>query len=87
MKKSFFTIAPVQAVDCSNVLPEWGDHHAVRRIFSIKRGKLYDITNRGLVKSVSLRRPGQKYSKRLWALQSIRDYLDSLLQAQSKDRH
>ncbi len=58
---------------------EWGDHHSVRRIFSIKRGKLYDLDRHGFVRSVSLRRPGQKFSKRLWHLQSIRDYLKSLL--------
>jgi hypothetical protein len=75
------------ASDCSVIRPEFGDHQAVRHIFSIKRGKLYDITNRGLVKAVSLRRSGQKSSKRLWALQSIRDYLNSLLQAQNDSEH
>jgi len=83
MRKSLFTIAPVQASDCTNILAEWGDHQAVYRIFSIKRGKLYALDRLGLVRSVSLRRPGQKFSKRLWSLQSIRHYLNSLLQAQN----
>jgi hypothetical protein len=83
MKNSLFTIAPVEASDCTNILAEWADHQTIYRIFSIKRSKLYDLTNRGLVTSVSLRRPAQKFSKRLWQVQSIRDYLNSLLQAQS----
>ena len=84
MRNSLFTIAPVEANDCTNIVAEWGDHQAVYRIFSIKRGKLYVLDHLGLVRSVSLRRPGQKFSKRLWHLQSIRDYLNSLLEAQTK---
>jgi hypothetical protein len=85
MRSSIFTIAPVEAGDSTNILPEWGDHHAVYRIFSIKRGLLYELNRLGLVKSVSLRRPGQKFSKRLWHLESVRLYLNSLLEAQTKD--
>jgi|HubBroStandDraft_6_1064221.scaffolds.fasta_scaffold140771_2 hypothetical protein len=77
-----FTIEPVRAGDTSNDLAEFGDHRAVFHTFGVKRGTLYTITNLGLVKSVSLRRPGQKFSKRLWHLQSIRDYLHSLMQSQ-----
>lgn len=85
LKNNLFTIAPVEAGDCTNILAEWGDHQAIHRIFSIKRGLLYELDRLGLVRSVSLRRPGQKFSKRLWSVQSIRDYLNSLLEAQTKD--
>jgi hypothetical protein len=85
MKNSLFTIAPVESSDCEDNPAEWGDHQTIHRIFSIKRGLLYKLDSLGLVKSVSLRRPGQKFSKRLWHLQSIRDYLNSLMQAQAKD--
>jgi|ERR1035441_5665891 hypothetical protein len=85
MKRSLFTIAPVEADDCTNMLAEWADHQTIYRIFSIKRGLLYELDRLKLVSSVSLRRPGQKFSKRLWSVQSIRDYLNSLLEAQTKD--
>lgn len=83
MKRSLFTIAPVEASDCTNVLAEWADHQTIYRIFSIKRGLLYELDRLKLVTSVSLRRPGQKFSKRLWSVQSIRDYLNSRREAQS----
>lgn len=80
-----FTTAPVAPGNVNGVLPEFGRHYDVRRIFGIPRGKLYEIDKLGLVKSVSLRRPGQKFSIRLWHLESIRAYLHSLMQDQSAE--
>ena len=78
------TSAPLQAGDATGVLPEFGRHHDVRRLFGLKRGKLYELTNAGLVRSISLRRQGQKHSVRLWHLASVRDYLLGLLEQQSE---
>jgi hypothetical protein len=71
--------APVEPGKFGQVLPEFGRHGDVRLIFGIKRGTLYTLTKAGLVKSVSLRRPGQKHSCRLWHMASIRDYLTGLM--------
>ena len=79
-----FTTAPVQAGDFSNITPEFGDYQAVRRVYSLKRGKLYQLTQLGLIRSVSLRRPGQKFAKRLWHMESIRNYLHGLMQKQTE---
>jgi hypothetical protein len=83
LKNNLFTVAPVELSDCTKILAEWGDHQTIYRIFSIKRGLLYELDRLKLVTSVSLRRPGQKFSKRLWSVQSIRDYLNSRREAQS----
>jgi hypothetical protein len=79
LKKDIFTVAPVEPGNFGQVLPEFGRHGDVRRIFGIKRGTLYTLTNAGLVRSVSLRRPGQKFSCRLWQMASIRNYLTGLM--------
>lgn len=78
------TTLPIQAGDFDSASVEFGDYHAVERVFSIKRGLLYQLTALGLVKSVSLRRPGQKFSKRLWHMESVRTYLNCLLDQQNQ---
>ena len=84
--KRLITMVPVQTGDFENSSVEFGDHQTVRRIHSIKRGLLYELTRLGFVKSVSLRRPGQKFSKRLWHMDSIRKYLHGLLEEQNQPK-
>jgi hypothetical protein len=55
--------------------PEFGDYKAVRRIYGLSRPYLYNLHKEGLIRSVSLRRPGTVQGKRLWVLASIRDFL------------
>ena len=75
-----FTATPVEAGNTASSVSEFGRHADVLRIFGIRRGKLYELWSRGLIRSVSLRRPGQKHSVRLWHLDSVRTYLKSLLE-------
>jgi hypothetical protein len=61
-------------------LAEFGRWQDVQRLFGIKRGTLYNMLAEGKVKSVSMRRKGNKHGCRLFHLASIRDYLHSLLE-------
>lgn len=54
---------------------EFGDFKTVRRIFGISRPHLYRLGAEGKIKSSVLRRRGALRGRRLWMLQSIRDYL------------
>lgn len=40
------------------------------------RSKLYELASAGLIRSVSIRQPGQVKGTRLFHLQSILDYID-----------
>jgi len=62
--------------------PEFGRWQDVERIFGIKRGTLYNLKNAGKIRSVSLRKPGQKFAVRLFHLPSIHDYLHRQMQQQ-----
>jgi hypothetical protein len=64
------------------ILPEFGRWQDVQRLFGIKRGTLYNLLSEGKVKSVSMRRKGNKQGCRLFYLPGISEYLRSLLQAQ-----
>jgi hypothetical protein len=64
------TPAPVAAQD-----PEFLDAAGVQARFSIRRSLLYELHNGGHIKSVSLRRRGQSRGKRLFSVDSIREFL------------
>jgi hypothetical protein len=55
--------------------PEFLDALGVQARFSIRRSLLYELHNDGHIKSVSLRRRGQSRGKRLFAVDSIREFL------------
>jgi hypothetical protein len=55
--------------------PEFLDALGVRERFGIKRSLLYELLGDGLIRSVSLRRRGQSRGKRLFCVDSIRDFL------------
>ncbi len=73
------TVAPVAAAQPSAAEVEWVDFHGAKRMFGLKRSLLYELAGHRLIKSVSLRRNGNIKGKRLWCVQSIRDYLNSQL--------
>jgi hypothetical protein len=77
-----YTTLPIQERPIPNEREEWGRYAAVFQRFGIKRGTLYNITADGMVKSVLLRRKGNKHGCRLWYLPSISKYLNSLMQQQ-----
>jgi hypothetical protein len=55
--------------------PEFLDARGVQARFSIRRSLLYELHNGGHIKSVSLRRRGQSRGKRLFSVDSIREFL------------
>jgi predicted DNA-binding transcriptional regulator AlpA len=57
--------------------PEFIDAKGVREIFGISRSHAYRLSQEGLIKSVSLRPPGAIKGKRLWVVDSVRQYITS----------
>jgi hypothetical protein len=55
--------------------PEFLDACGVHARFSIRRSLLYELHNGGHIKSASLRRRGQSRGKRLFSVDSIRQFL------------
>lgn len=43
----------------------------------VGRSKLYELAGKGLIRSVSIRQPGQTKGTRLFGLQSILDHIES----------
>jgi len=62
--------------------PEFLDARGVEGRFSIRRSLLYELHNGGHIKSVSLRRRGQSRGKRLFAVDSIREFLRKQMEGQ-----
>ena len=78
------TTAPVQATP-ANVAGEdveFLDAGGVHARFGIRRSLLYELHNGGLVMSVSLRRRGRSRGKRLFSVDSIREFLLSQMEAE-----
>jgi len=55
--------------------PEFLDAKGVEARYSIRRSLLYELHYGGHIKSVSLRRRGQSRGKRLFSVDSIREFL------------
>jgi hypothetical protein len=75
-----YTLNPVEPADPSELQPEFCRMGDLRKLFGITRSMGYLLMNEGLIRTVSLRRPGQKFSVRLVHLASVREYLNSLLE-------
>ncbi len=60
-----------------NSQPEWLRVSEACRSTSISKAKLYDLINRGLIRSVSLRERGQIKGTRLICADSLRRFLES----------
>ena len=76
-RKNFLSVttAPVTPGDFSDTAKEFGRTKDVERIFSIKRGTLYNAEKLGLVQGVLLRLRGQKTGVKLWDMQSIENWI------------
>ncbi len=77
------TTAPVHATPAfvAGQDPEFLDARGVEARFSIRRSLLYELHKGGHVKGVSLRRRGQSRGKRLFAVDSLRAFLASRMEA------
>lgn len=74
------TLQIVQSAEVTT-LPEFGDHRTCRTLFNLPRSTLYNLVAEGQIRSVSLRKRGNKRGRRLFDCASIRDYLKSLSQS------
>lgn len=74
------TTTPVRAGAITKAIPEFGRWRDVEHHFGIKRGTLYNLLKAGHVRSVSLRKPGQKFGCRLFFLPGIAEYLHGLME-------
>jgi len=72
------TTAPVTASPASDA--EFCDSPGAFARFGLRRSLLYELHHLGLIKGVSLRRRGTARGKRLWSIDSIRDYLVSQME-------
>src|SRR5437867_3228107 len=59
----------------STLDPEFVDCAGMKRVFSIGRSSAYELVNLGLIRSVCLRKPGNLRGRRLFHVQSVRQYL------------
>jgi|LakMenEpi03Aug12_release.lakeMendotaPanAssembly.Ray.scaffolds.fasta_scaffold2735060_1 hypothetical protein len=58
--------------------PEWIRPKDVPRFFALGRTKIYELLAEGKVRSVSLKKRGQKHGTRLISYDSLSAYLESL---------
>lgn len=55
--------------------PEWGDEKLITRLFGITHTPLFNLRKAGKIRSVSTAYGSATYGKRLYLLQSVRDFL------------
>lgn len=72
---SHMTTVPVTPGDFSDTAKEFGRTKDVERVFSVKRGTLYNAEKLGLVRGVLLRLRGQKSGVKLWDMRSIENWI------------
>lgn len=82
--KDEITVATVAPGETHGVMPEFGRHYHVFKLFGIKRGLLHLLVTEGKIKSVLIRRKGNVHGTRYYHLASVSAYLHSLLAAQEK---
>ena len=69
-----------QAQETANPNPEFVDSHGLYSMFGIKRSLAYQLLGDGRIKGVSLRRRGQLKGKRLFLVDSVRNYLTQTME-------
>lgn len=65
-----------------NIIPEWADEKIVTQLFGLTHTPLFNLRKAGKIRSISTATDGAKYGKRLFNVQSIRDFLDTQEQAE-----
>jgi hypothetical protein len=74
------TVGPMTPGDFSDTAKEFGRTKDVERIFSVKRGTLYNAEKLGLVRGVLLRLRGKKSGVKLWDMRSIENWIRGQMQ-------
>jgi hypothetical protein len=62
--------------------PEWGDEKVITRLFGITHTPLFNLRKAGKIRSISTAYGSATYGKRLFNIQSVRDFLE----AQERDQ-
>jgi hypothetical protein len=83
-KPRLYTLSPVEHDPKLPLTPEFCRMSDLRVLFGITRSMAYLLIDEGKIKSVSLRRPGNVKGVRLVHVASVREYLNSLLEAEQK---
>lgn len=79
------TTAPVSAAQANATHePEFLDAVGLQSRFGIKRSLAYALLADGAIRGVSLRRRGQVRGKRLFAVESVREFLRSQMEGEEK---
>ena len=55
--------------------PEWGDEKTITRLFGITHTPLFNLRKAGKIRSVTTAYGSATYGKRLFNIQSVRDFL------------
>lgn len=69
----FTTTTP--AIAEGNLNPEFAGHAKIRDLFDLSRTHLHRLSTSGKIRSVCLRQRGKARGRRLYDVQSVRDYL------------
>ena len=64
---------------------EFVDADGLKALFGIRRSLAYTLLGEGRIKGISLRRAGNARGKRLFVVQSVRDFLNSQIAEPGKD--
>jgi hypothetical protein len=64
----------------TQIEPEAVDSKGLRLMFGINRTHSYLLSQKGLIKSYSLKKPGAVKGRRLFSVSSVRSYLESCAQ-------
>lgn len=73
------TTKQTHATDTSTSLrKEWGRDRDAEAVFSLKRGVLRILHEKGMIRSALVQASGSKSGQRLWDMKSIAAYLESL---------
>jgi hypothetical protein len=62
--------------------PEWADARDIRQLLGIRQTLLYEWHYANLIRSVSIKKPGRVKGKRLFHVQSVRDFIESQQESQ-----
>ena len=77
-----YTTAPVQVSPATDA--EFVDAAGLLSRFGIKRSLAYALLGEGAIRGVSLRRRSQTRGKRLFCVDSVRDYLNRQMEGDAK---
>ena len=68
-------LGPPKAAPLGDIAPEFVDHQGLTRMFGIRRSHAYLLVAQGSIRSVCLRKPGAIKGRRLFHVQSVREFL------------